>query len=83
MSYVKDDWVVRSKGNRLTAAEIAFVRQCYIDKKKMRDTARELKCSSRTISKFFGYFRAEGVRQGPREHIPATPRHYTSNFEPD
>ncbi len=79
----RDEWEKpRSKGVHLTSDEIALVKVGFAAKRTIQDVARELKCSSRTVSKYYGWFRAEGVPQGGRKHSAALPaRHYKSSFE--
>lgn len=68
MSEKRDDWEKpRGKGDRLTVAEIEFMRQGYIAGRISRDGARDLKCSSRVASKYYSLFNAEGVRKGKRD----------------
>lgn len=85
MSNDLDDWdKPRSRGTHLSDAEIELVKRAYRDERKIRDVARELKCASRTVSKYYGFFREEGVRTKSTPAKPVRgPRYYTSNFEPN
>lgn len=82
----RDDWEKpRSKGTHLTDDELVIVREGYRTNRGIKDVARELKCSSRTITKYYGLFGAEGLRRGserPVHRQPNKARFYTSNFEP-
>jgi hypothetical protein len=80
----RDDWEKpRSKGQHLTADEIAFIKSEYRNRSPIRSVARALKCSSRVVSKYFGLFKAEGVRGVPFDPAlqPTASRFYRSNFE--
>lgn len=81
-----DDWEKpRSKGTHLTEDEIAAVKLAFQNGRHIRDVARELKCASRTITKYYGLLRAEGAPQTPTRRKPTVPRSsrfYQSNFEP-
>ena len=84
----KDDWEKpRSKGQHLTPAEITFIKLEYRKGSKIQDTARTLKCSSRVVAKYYGFFKAEGTVKNTerpyREFAPVKPgpRFYKSNFE--
>ncbi|MBV5269022.1 MAG: hypothetical protein JZU55_02725 [Afipia sp.] len=84
----RDDWEKpRSKGQHLTATEIAFIKSEFLNGTKAHDTARALKCSSRIVSKYYGFFVAEGCVSGNRAPFdPAkarSDRFYKSNFELD
>jgi hypothetical protein len=86
MAQPRDDWEKpRGKGQHLTADEIAFIRTGYKQGRRYSDVARELKCSSRVVSKYYGFFRAEGVPvKTAAPFNPAkqtTDRFYKSNFE--
>jgi hypothetical protein len=60
----RDDWEKpRSHGCHLTEAEISRLRQAYKDGVNSRTVALELRCSSRVVSKYYGFFKAEGVRK--------------------
>lgn len=87
MSTIKDDWEKpRSKGQHLTADEIALIRRGYLTNRFYRDIARELKCSSRVVSKYYGLFQAEGLRKGrdlePKKKV-GEGRFYKSTFSLD
>lgn len=63
----EDDWEKpRSKGTGLTTEEIGLIRLAYKAGRDYRDIARELKCASRTTSKYYGFFTAEGVQKDKR-----------------
>lgn len=84
MAQPRDDWEKpRSKGQHLTADEIEFIKAEYHKRSPIRSVARHLKCSSRVVSKYFGLFRAEGVRGLPFNPAaqPQANRFYKSNFE--
>ena len=53
----------RSHGEHLTETEIAFIRDSFVNRYPIKYTAEKLKCSSRVVTKYYGYFRAEGVEQ--------------------
>ena len=80
----RDDWAKpRSHGTKLTEAEIAKIKAAYRAGRAVRDIARELKCASRTVSKYYGFFSAEGVVKTPERPKRKLPeRHYKSNFDP-
>lgn len=81
MSWRQDDWIkTRSNGVHLTEDEIAGVKRSFVAGEKIYDVAKRLKCSSRTIVKYYGFFRAEGVREKPAKR-PLADRHYKSSFE--
>jgi transposase len=76
-----DDWEKpRSKGQHLTEAEIATIKQDYLAGRHYRDVAKDLKCSSRIVSKYYGLFRAEGAVQNPKRPPVAQNRFYKSDF---
>lgn len=63
----RDDWEKpRSKGTHLTPSEIDFIREGFCAFRLHRDVARDLKCSSRIVCKYYGFFEAQGVRRGKR-----------------
>ena len=53
----------RATSTHLTAAEIEFIRQSYIDRLRIVYVAETLKCASRTVTKYYGFFREEGVER--------------------
>lgn len=60
----KDDWKkVYRPGERFSEATVASIREAYIARRKIRDVAKELGVSSRNVSKYYGYFREEGVER--------------------
>lgn len=62
MATKTDDWEKpRSNGTHLTAAEILRIREAYLANRPSHDIARELQCSSRVASKYYGLFAAEGI----------------------
>jgi len=64
----KDDWPKpRTPGQKLTAAELDRIKHGFVHRRTIRDVARELQCASRNVTKYYGYFRAEGVEQRSRE----------------
>jgi DNA invertase Pin-like site-specific DNA recombinase len=93
MVVIKDDWgKPRSNGTPLTAEEIKRVRTAFNQGRHVRDIARELQCSRRTVDKYYAEFRGRpNVRHKPlyRQliHAPkpapaaAQSRFYKSNFE--
>jgi IS30 family transposase len=80
----KDDWnKPRTKAMRLTETEISEVKIAFQMGRKVRDIARELQCASRTVSRYYSLFRAEGIAQGQHVRRPVTcNRFYSSDFEP-
>ena len=77
----KDDWQKpRAKWQHLTEAEIARIRIAYQQRRKNRDIARELQCSTRVVQKYYAQFADQGIPQ-QREPAPARPRFYKGNFE--
>lgn len=57
-----DDWKKpRSNGTGLTEAEIAFIKASYMDKLSIEYVARKLQCASRTVTKYYGIFRDQGL----------------------
>lgn len=84
MAHERDDWVkTRSRGVHLSDDEIAFIRKGYREDRTIRDVARDLKCSSRNVTKYYGFFRAEGVVKGSAtpKKLPLPDRFYKSSFE--
>lgn len=84
----QDDWEKpRSKGQHLTAKEVAFIKAEFLKGTKAYDTARALKCSSRVVSKYYGFFVAEGCAPGNRGPFDPSKaraeRFYKSNFDLD
>ncbi len=77
---IKDDWhKPRGKGQHLTPADIAQIKAAFDAKRKPRDVARELQCSTRVAEK---YFRQFGMGDAPVVVKRFRPdRLYTSNFE--
>lgn len=68
MPIEKDDWPKpRTRGQRLSTAEIEKIKAGFIHRRTIRDVARELQCASRNVTKYYGYFRAEGVEQLERQ----------------
>lgn len=53
----------RSRGTHFTPAEIERIRRGYIDGERSRTVACELQASWRNVSKYYGYFEAEGVER--------------------
>lgn len=54
----KDDWhKPRTKGQHLTADEIAQIKAAYIAGHRPEYAARELQCSSRVVMKYYAQFR--------------------------
>jgi hypothetical protein len=79
----RDDWEKpRSKGQHLTEAEIGEIKKAYLLGEPSRDIARRLQCSSRIASKYYGFFRAEGLMPNPKKISVAEGRFYKSDFEP-
>ncbi|WP_194474588.1 hypothetical protein [Bradyrhizobium sp. CCBAU 51753] len=82
----KDDWEKpRSKGTHLTDAEIAQLKVAYRAGTRSRDAERTLKCATRTVNKYYGFFKAEGVIKDTERPSPTprstSPRFYKSTFE--
>ena len=76
-----DDWEKpRSKGQHLTETEIATIKQSYLVGRNFRDVAKDLKCSSRIVSKYYGQFRSEGAVQNAKRPAVAQNRFYKSDF---
>lgn len=62
-SQIKDDWEKpRGKGQHLTAQEIQQLRIWYNCGEKSRSAARKLKCSTRTVEKYFADFGGKSNR---------------------
>ncbi len=83
----RDDWEKpRSRSMHLTEDEIAFIREGYRAGRSIRDVARSLKCSSRTVVKHYGFLTASGIPRGEEKPTVSVPprktRFYTSSFEP-
>lgn len=57
------DKPVRGRAQHLTQKEIDFIRECYIAKLRIAYVANKINCSERNVSKYYGFFRAEGVEQ--------------------
>lgn len=75
MPRAKDDWVKpRSRGQHLCEDEIATIKHGYRNGRTVRDLARELKCSSRTVAKYYGFFREEGARRSACPALSRLPR---------
>ncbi len=96
MAPVKDDWVkTRSHGHGLSEDEKEVIRKARLIGRPPRDVARELKCSTRVVAKYYrifaGHSRPErhsgaprGTRPKPARRHPSLPdRFYHSNFEPE
>lgn len=67
MSKPHDSWAKpRSNGTHLTADEIALIKQSFIKRYTIDETAKALQCASRTIDKYYSLFRAQGVQQQPK-----------------
>lgn len=78
---MKDDWNKhRTKGQRLTAREVAFVREEYIARRSSYEVARELGCASRSIRVHFVKFRDAGIRRNG-DLVPVVDRRYRCSFE--
>lgn len=80
----KDSWdKPRNQGQHFTDDEIAQIKIAYQTRRKPNDIARELKCSSRNVAKYYRQFREQGV--GQAQERPFNPsrdgRYYKSNFE--
>lgn len=56
----------RTTADRLKPVEIERIRDSFIAGRQIKVVARELQCSTRTVTKYYGFFRAEGVEQGLR-----------------
>lgn len=64
MAPARDDWKkVYRPGERFSEATVESIKQAYKLRRKIRDVARELGISSRNVSKYYGYFREEGVER--------------------
>lgn len=86
--------MTRHKGEHLSDAEIATVRQAFVEGRRPKEAALLVSCSPRIAMKYYGFFRAEGraleakaEKEAPqpkpfdrRAHYDA--RHYRSSFEP-
>ncbi|HEY8751630.1 MAG TPA: hypothetical protein VIM11_26850 [Tepidisphaeraceae bacterium] len=95
MKIIKDDWKKpRSNGTALTDAEIRSVRVAFDQGRLSRDIARELKCSTRAVTRYYAIFRGTPQKLGRPKyrdlmHAPksapsptaAQSRFYKSNFE--
>ena len=79
-----DDWEkTRFNGKHLTPEEVGIIRKGFKEGRDVRAIARELKCASRTVTRYYELFMAEGVsrkKAGPT--VPRPSRFYRSNFEP-
>lgn len=53
----------RKTSQHLTEAEIATIRDGFVHRRRIHLVAKSLLCASRTVSKYYGYFRAEGIQQ--------------------
>lgn len=83
-----DDWEKpRSKGQHLTTKEIAFIKAEFLKGTRPHDTARALKCSSRVVSKYYGFFIAEGLTSNVGKPFDPSKaraeRFYKSSFDLD
>jgi len=78
---MKETWRKhRSKGHRLTAREVAFVREEYIARRSSYEVARELGCASRSIRAHYVKFRDAGIRRNG-DPVPVVDRRYRGSFE--
>jgi hypothetical protein len=75
-----DNWEKpRNRGTGLTAEEKDVIRAAFRLGRKAKDVARELKCATRTVHK---YYNQVGTEQPPqRVRAPLPDRFYKSNFE--
>lgn len=77
----RDDWhKPRTKGQFLTAREVAFVREEYAARTPARDVARELRCATRSIKAHYTKFKRAGIRR-VGDPVPVADRFYKSSFE--
>lgn len=61
-----DTWEkTRSRSQHFSPEDIAIIRNGYIEKITIASVAEQLKASIRNVSKYYGYFRAEGIWQKP------------------
>jgi hypothetical protein len=78
---VKDDWnKYRTKGQRLTARDVEFIREEYIARRSSYEVARELGCASRSIRAHYVKLRDAGIRRNG-DPVPAVDRRYRGSFE--
>ena len=78
-----DDWEkVRTNGTHMTPEEVGIIRKAFKEGKDVRTVARELRCGSRTVTRYYELFLAEGVSSKPEPTIQRPSRFYRSNFEP-
>lgn len=61
-----DSWhKPRKTSQHLTEAEISTIRDGFVNRRRIHLVAKSLLCASRTVCKYYGYFRAEGIEQIP------------------
>lgn len=78
----KDDWPKpRATWQYLTEAEIARIRLAFQQRRKNRDVARELQCSTRVVQKYYAQFANQGIPQQCELPGAAPSRFYRGNFE--
>jgi hypothetical protein len=53
----------RGRNDYLNADEIKFIRESFVARHRIKYVANKLNCSTRNVSKYYGFFRAEGVEQ--------------------
>lgn len=96
MTELAEDWFKpRTHGQRLTRDEIDFIRAAHARGDIARLVARQLRCTTRIIRKYFAQFEGRAPAIAKRRPIPSvekpkppqpksvpTPNFYRSNFEP-
>lgn len=55
----------RGRNQYLTEAEKQFIRDSFITRQRIEYVADKLNCSTRCVTKYYGFFRDEGVGQTP------------------
>ncbi len=56
----------RGQHDHLTEAEIDVLRDCFVKRAPLKVAAKLVNVSYRNASKYYGYFRAEGIEQDER-----------------
>lgn len=70
MSDIVEDWEKRGRHDHLTEEEVEDVRRAYRAGYRAEGIARQLRCSVRTIQKYYGFFRGQGWVRGARKATP-------------
>lgn len=56
----------RKRSDHFSEAEISVCRDGFVNRRRIHLVAQSLQCASRTVAKYYGFFRAEGIEQIPK-----------------